>query len=90
VKETNQQPTDADAKAQGIEHHHLSQQWNQLTIQDGVLWWYFMHPNKDQSWLQLKVPKEFHPLILEEFHQGIGNGHLGQEKTLGRLKEQFY
>ena len=36
------------------------------------------------------VPKQIRPLILEELHQGIGSGHLGQEKTLGRLKERFY
>ena len=90
VKETNQQSTDADVKAQGIEYRCLSQQWNQLAIQDGVLWRHFMYPNKDQSWLQLVVPKEIRPLILEELHQGIGSGHLGQEKTLGRLKERFY
>jgi len=49
-----------------------------------------MHPNKDQSWLQLVAPKEIHLFILEELHQGIGSGHLGQEKTLDHLKEQFY
>ena len=90
AKETNQKPTDAYTKAQGVEYRHLSQQWDQLAIRDGLLWRYFMHPNQDQSWLQLVVPKQIRPLILEELHQGIGSGHLGQEKTLGCLKERFY
>ena len=36
------------------------------------------------------VPQQIRPLILEELHQGIGSGHLGHEKTLGRLKQRFY
>ena len=90
AKETNWKPTNAYEKSQGIEYRHLSQQWDQLSIQDGVLWWNFMHPNQDRSWLQLVVPKQIRPLILEELHQGIGSGHPGQEKTFGCLKERFY
>ena len=87
TKETNQKPTSAYEKSQSIEYRRLSQQWDQLSIQDGVLWQHFMHPNQDRSWLQLVMPKQIRPLILEELHQGIGSGHLGQEKTLDRLKE---
>ena len=36
------------------------------------------------------VPQQIHPLILEELHQGVGGGDLGQETTLGHLKERFY
>ena len=90
AKETNEKPTDFYAKAQSIEYRCLSQQWDQLAIQDGVLWRHFMHPRQDQSWLQLVAPKQIRPLILEELHQGIGSGHLGQEKTLDCLKERFY
>ena len=38
AKETNQKPTDAYTKSQGIKHHRLSQQWDQLAVCDGVLW----------------------------------------------------
>ena len=68
----------------------LSQQWDQLVVCDGVLWQHFVHPNQDQSWLQLVVPQQIYPFILEELHQGVGSGHLGQEKTLGHLKAWFY
>ena len=90
AKETNEKPMYFYAKAQSIEYRHLSQQWEQLAIQDGVLWQHFMHPKQDQSWLQLVAPKQIRSLILEELHQGIGSGHLGQEKTLDRLKERLY
>ena len=46
AKETNEKPTDS---AQSIEYRRLSQQWDQLAIQDGVLWRHFMHPRQDQS-----------------------------------------
>ena len=49
-----------------------------------------MYPNQNWNWLQLVVSKQIRPLILEEIHQGMGSGHLGQEKTLGHLKERFY
>ena len=49
AKETNQKPTDAYTKSQGIEYRWLSQQWNQLAVCGGVLWRYFAHPNQDQS-----------------------------------------
>ena len=90
AKVTNQKPTDAYTKSQGIEYCCLSQQWDQLAVCDGVLWLHFAHPYPDQSWLQLVVPQQICPLILEELHQGVGSGHLGQEKTLGHLKERFY
>ena len=32
-----------------------SQQWNQLAIQHEMLWWCFVQPDQDQSWLQLVV-----------------------------------
>ena len=30
-----------------------------------------------------------HPSLILELHQGVGSGHLGQEKTLDCLKEWF-
>ena len=35
------------------------------------------------------VPQQIRPLILEELHQGLGSGHLGQEKTLVVSKNGF-
>ena len=44
AKETNLKPTDTYTKAQGIEYGKLSQQWDQLTVCDGVLWQCFAQP----------------------------------------------
>lgn len=42
------------------------------------------------SRLQLIVPREIRKEILHELHAGAVGGHLGEEKTLGCLKERFY
>ena len=90
AKDTGQKPTVEYAKSQGLEYRRLSQQWDQLRIQDGLLWRHYAQPNQNLDRLQLVAPKQLRSQIIEELHQGIEGGHLGHEKTLGRLKERFY
>ena len=40
--------------------------------------------------LQLVVPMSQRKIVLAELHEGVTGGHLGQEKTLMKLKERFY
>ena len=40
--------------------------------------------------LQLIVLQIIRETVLAELHVGSTGGHLGQEKTLGKLKERFY
>ena len=40
--------------------------------------------------MQLMVPNKFRQDILRNLHEGITGGHLGEAKTLGKLKERFY
>ena len=80
AKETNQKPTDVYTQFQGIEYCLLSQQRDQLAVCDGVLWWHFAHPHQDQRWLQLVVPWQICPLILEELHQVYVVGILDKRK----------
>jgi len=90
AKDTGKQPTGDYAKGQGLEYRRLSQQWDQLKIQDRLLWRHYAQPNQTLDRFQLVIPKQLRPQIMEELHQGIGGGHLGLEKMLGRLKERFY
>ena len=46
--------------------------------------------HEGSSWLQLVIPNHLRAEILFEIHQGTCGGHLGQEKTLNKLKERFY
>ena len=40
--------------------------------------------------LQLIVPQTLHEEVLTELHSGVVGGHLGEEKTMARLRERFY
>ena len=90
AKEANQQPPQDLAKTQSLEYRRLLQQWDQLVVRNGVLWRCYVHPASGSSWLQLVIPNNQRTGILRETHQGTCGGHLGQEKTLNKLKERFY
>jgi len=89
AKDKDQKPTYEYAKSQRLEYCRLSQQWEQLRIQNGLLWRHYALPNQNQDRLQLVVPKQLQPQIIKELHQGIGGSHLGHEKTLGRFERTF-
>ena len=40
--------------------------------------------------LQMVVPASLREEVLSDLHKGSLGGHLGTDKTLGRLKERFY
>ena len=50
----------------------------------------FISADGFQYHLQFVAPRQLHPEILEELHSGAVAGHLGEEKTLSRLKQRFY
>ena len=54
---------------------------------DGVQLRLYTQPRENQGWTQLVVPEKFCLDILKELHEGVIGGHLGQEKTVSRLKE---
>ena len=57
AKEANQQPLQDQAKGQNIEYRRLLQQWDQLSVHNGVLWRYCVQPREDKGWLQLVKTK---------------------------------
>ena len=67
AKDTGQKPTGAHGKSQGLEYRRLSQQWDQLRIQDGLLWRHYAQPNENLDRLQLVVPKHFDRKLLKSF-----------------------
>ena len=72
----------------------LWNQWDQLTLRNGLLYrvWYPPHRNFNGAipFHQLVAPKQIRQLILDELHNGVGGGHLGVEKTMGKLRQRFY
>ena len=59
-----------------------------------VVKWYFMASlcaaREDQGRMQLVISKKICQDILRELHEGVVGGHLGEVKTLSKLKERFY
>ena len=87
AKESSQKPSQDYSRSQSPEYRRLYQQWDKLVVCEGVLWRYYAQSNEKMSWLQLIVPKSLRSDIVKEAHQGISSGHLGQEKTLNRIKQ---
>ena len=88
--ESNKKPESTTLQGQSSEVRRLVQLWDQLTLRDGLLYRYFMKEESDNGHLQLVVPSVYRDDILQELHAGVVGGHLGQDKTLSRLKERFY
>jgi transposase InsO family protein len=57
-----------------------------INDKEGILF----HQSKD-GMLKKCVPKQFRQLLLEEYHDSMwSGGHLGRDKTINKIKENFY
>ena len=61
---------------------------DQLVFQDGVM--YYSWTNIEGRSNCLIVPAELRDKVLYYCHNSKESGHLGQSKTIDRLKEKFY
>ena len=69
---------------------HLFAVWDQLVVRDSLLWRCFEHVSGSSSHYQLVVPVVLQKAVLRDLHEGVMGGHLGVDKTLARLQEQYY
>ena len=67
----------------------LVQIWDQLVIKDGLLFRKYLNNQKRDVHYQMVIPKAMRMEVLEELHGGISGGHLGEDKTLQKLKQRF-
>ena len=88
--EKNEKPRSDDVRQEGPEAQRLLQLWSRLLIEDGVLKRRYEDTHTTSTWLQLVVPHTLREEVLEEIHAGALEGHLGEEKSLHKLKERFY
>ena len=66
----------------------LHQLWEQLSLNDGLLFRKFKLPDGSSNHLQWVAPRCLYNEILDELHSGVASGHFEEEKTLSRLKER--
>ena len=89
--EAGQRPDNSTLGQYSFHTRKLFQLWDQLVVEDGVLLHCFVtttgvEPPAKQM-VALKCVQED---ILESLHAGPSGGHLGQAKTLSKLKSRFY
>ena len=65
-------------------------QWESLQLKDGVLYRLWETPAGDKVVNQLIIPKKLRCSVLQQLHCSRTAGHLGINKTLGRIRERFY
>ena len=88
--EKGEKPRLDDVRQQGPEAQRLLQLWNRQVLEEGVLKRKYDDTRRRSTWLQLVVPHTLREEVLEELHAGALEGHLGEEKTLYKVKERFY
>ena len=82
-----QQPSSDEYSGRCI---RLFQLWDQLILEQGVLFRQFHDSTHNTVHCQLVVPEAIKDEILKQLHAGSTGGHLGIEKTLSKLKKRFY
>ena len=90
AKNKSKQPTDDNLSSYSRHTRRLFQIWEQLVVIDNKLYRRFLHQSTNMTHLQLVLPRCKQDVILQEMHEGILGGHLGVDKTLGRLHERYY
>ena len=88
--EGKQKPHADHLKSERPECRRLFQQWDQLQAKNGQLWRLFENDKGSSVRYQLVIPTILRTEVLQELHAGVASGHLGEEKTMRRLKERFY
>lgn len=90
AKESNIHLSSVQKQAGSIELRRLVQIWDQLVIKDGLLFRKYLNNQKQDVHYQMVIPKAMRMEVLEELHGRISGGHLGEDKTLQKLKQRFY
>lgn len=90
AKEAKVKPTERDALPMSTQARRLLQIWEQLVIFQGLLYRQYANPDDETVTLQLLVPACMREEILKDLHEGAMGGHLGGDKTFGRVKERYY
>ena len=90
AKEDNKKPQATTVKGMSMTGRRLSQLWDKLQVHNGTLWREYDDSSGKKKWLQLVVPTNLKQEVLQEIHEGVVSGHLGEQKMIHQLKERFY
>ena len=88
--EDQQRPPSSVSQGKSRKFQLLLQQWNQLYVNGGLLFRRYEDCQGNEQYAQLVLPESLTAEVLNSLHSGVAGGHLGEEKTLERLRERFY
>jgi len=83
--EEQQKPSQDTCQGKSRTFQLFLQQWQQLYIVNGLLFRHYKNVNGTEKWKQLVVPRSLQKEVLHSLHNGISEGHLGEDKTLNKL-----
>ena len=89
AKEKDSRPSSDLTKSQSLETRKLLQRWDQLEVRDGLLARRFEQEGRGVTY-QWIIPPSQRTAVLHQLHGGPMSAHLGEAKTLGKLRECFY
>mgnify|MGYP001546096517 CR=1 FL=1 len=89
AKEQNKKPSWPEIARQQASLKTLWAQWDRLIINEGVLYRKRLEDENDKQ-LQLIVPTCHRMTVVRNHHDIPIAGHLGSEKTSGRVKQSYY
>ena len=90
AKEANKRPEGQEVATLSPEARHYLLLWMSLEIHDGLLFRRFNRRDATGSHLQFLTPQKLRVEILNQMHDNILSGHLGQKKTREKLLQRFY
>ena len=89
-KEAGTKPDTRSFPAVNKATRRFLQIWDQLVVHSGILCRQLQPTNGAPGGLQTIIPATLHTEVLADLHEGPMGGHLGVDKTFGRLRERFY
>jgi hypothetical protein len=89
LQDGKQRPALTDISAYSSYLKTLWRQWDRLEIACDLLYRRFETDDGDQIY-QLVTPKDRQRDVIRHHHDTKCNGHLGIEKTLGKIRQPFY
>lgn len=91
AKESGEKTAVESVRAMSPAARRLLQLWDQLQVKDGVLYRIFEPTaGKGIPTLQMVIPESMKEAVLKDLHEGVLGGHLGEDKTLEKVKQHFY
>ena len=84
------QPAWEEVSIENAEFKAYWAKWEQLVVQNGILFYKWIEMPEESITYRLLVPSEERTKVCNHLHDAKTAGHLGQTRTLEKIKSRFY